>query len=95
MRCARVIVVCWARSLTLSVLSLFPFLVPKGAVGRGGVIVTPAAVSLVSRCHNRTEQAIYGRIMALGGKDVLLLRGRQHRRGGGWSLGAPRNGDGQ
>lgn len=37
----------------------FPFLVPEGAVGRDGVIVTPAAVSLVSRCHNRTVQTIY------------------------------------
>lgn len=32
----------------------FPFSCSEGAEGRGGVIVTPAAVSLVSRCQNRT-----------------------------------------
>jgi hypothetical protein len=37
----------------------FPFSCPDGAVGRGGVIVTPAAVSLASRCHNHMIQTIY------------------------------------
>jgi hypothetical protein len=47
-----------ALSHLLSVFS-FPISCPEGAVGRGGVIATPAAVSLVSRCHNRTVETIY------------------------------------